>query len=48
MYDEESCNLSDFVYLATKAMSTGECDRSIFVDGVSYDSAMIAIGTPHG
>lgn len=46
-YDEESCNLSDFVYLATKAMSTGECDRSIFVDGVGYDSAMIAIDTPH-
>ena len=41
-YDEESCDLSDFVYPAAKAVATGECDRGIFVDGVGYGSAMIA------
>ena len=41
-YDEESCDLSDFVYPASLAVAKGECDRGIFVDGVGYGSAMIA------
>ncbi len=41
-YDEEGCDLSDFVYPAALAVGTGECDRGIFVDGVGYGSAMIA------
>lgn len=41
-YDEESCDLSDFVYPAALAVAKGECDRGIFVDGVGYGSAMIA------
>lgn len=41
-YDEESCDLSDFVYPAALAVAKGECDRGVFVDGVGYGSAMIA------
>ena len=41
-YDEESCDLSDFVYPASLAVARGECERGIFVDGVGYGSAMIA------
>ena len=41
-YDEESCDLSDFVLPAALAIAKGECDRGIFVDGVGYGSAMIA------
>ena len=41
-YDEESCDLSDFVLPASLAVARGECDRGIFVDGVGYGSAMIA------
>ena len=41
-YDEEGCDLSDFVYPAALAVSKGECERGIFVDGVGYGSAMIA------
>ena len=41
-YDEESCDLSDFVYPAALAVAKGECERGIFVDGVGYGSAMIA------
>ncbi|MBO6292135.1 MAG: RpiB/LacA/LacB family sugar-phosphate isomerase [Selenomonas sp.] len=41
-YDEESCDLPDFVYPAALAVAKGECDRGIFVDGVGYGSAMIA------
>ena len=41
-YDEEGCDLSDFVYPAAQAVSKGECERGIFVDGVGYGSAMIA------
>ena len=33
-YDEEGCDLSDFVYPAAQAVSKGECERGIFVDGV--------------
>lgn len=41
-YDEESCDLSDYVYPASLAVAEGECDRGIFIDGVGYGSAMIA------
>ena len=41
-YDEESCDLSDFVLPAATAVAKGECERGIFVDGVGYGSAMIA------
>jgi len=41
-YDEESCDLSDFVYPAALAVGKGDCDGGIFVDGVGYGSAMIA------
>ena len=41
-YDEEGCDLSDFVYQASLAVASGKCDRGIFVDGVGYGSAMIA------
>lgn len=41
-YDEEGCDLSDFVYPASLAVASGKCDRGIFVDGVGYGSAMIA------
>lgn len=41
-YDDESCDLSDFVYPAALAVAKGECDRGIFCDGVGYGSALIA------
>ena len=41
-FDEESCDLPDFVYPASLAVARGECDRGIFVDGVGYGSALIA------
>ncbi|MGX8680231.1 MAG: RpiB/LacA/LacB family sugar-phosphate isomerase [bacterium] len=41
-YDQESCDLSDFIYPAALAVARGECDRGIFCDGVGYGSAMIA------
>ena len=41
-YDEEGCDLSDFVYPASLAVASGKCDRGISVDGVGYGSAMIA------
>ena len=41
-HDRESCDLSDFIVPATRAVTTGACDRGIFVDGVGYGSAMIA------
>ena len=40
--NEESCDLSDFVYPASLAVAKGECDRGIFVDLVGYGSALIA------
>ena len=40
--NEESCDLSDFVYPASLAVAKGECDRGIFVDGVGYGSGLIA------
>ena len=41
-YDEESCDLSDFIRPASLAIAKSECERGIFVDGVGYGSAMIA------
>ena len=41
-YDNNSCDLSDFVYPAALAVAKGECDRGIFCDGVGYGSALIA------
>ena len=41
-YNEESCDLSDFVYPAALAVAKGEADRGIFIDGVGYGSALIA------
>ena len=46
-YDEQSCDLSDFVLPAALAVSNGTCERGIFVDGVGYGSAMIADKLPH-
>ena len=37
-----AADLPDYVYPAAVAVSKGECDRGIFVDGVGYGSAMIA------
>ena len=41
-FDQEACDLPDFVYPAALAVGTGRADRGIFVDGVGYGSAMIA------
>lgn len=41
-FNEESCDLPDFIYPAAMAVSKGEVDRGIFIDGVGYGSAMIA------
>lgn len=40
--NQESCDLSDYIYPASMAVSKGEVERGIFVDGVGYGSAMIA------
>ncbi len=41
-FNEEGCDLPDFIYPASLALSNKEVDRAIFVDGVGYGSAMIA------
>lgn len=41
-FSEESCDLPDFIYPASLAVSRGDVDRGIFIDGVGYGSAMIA------
>jgi ribose 5-phosphate isomerase B len=41
-FSEDSCDLPDFIYPASLAVSNGEVDRGIFIDGVGYGSAMIA------
>ncbi len=38
----EAADLSDSVYPAALAVSTGEADRGVFIDGVGYGSALIA------
>lgn len=43
---EESCDLSDYVYPASVAVSEGQVERGIFVDGVGYGSSMIANKLP--
>lgn len=45
-YDENPADLPDHVYPAALAVSAGEVDRGIFVDGVGYGSAMIANKVP--
>lgn len=40
--NQESCDLPDYIYPASVAISQGEVERGIFVDGVGYGSAMIA------
>lgn len=45
-FDEAACDLPDFVYPASLAVSRGDADRGIFVDGVGYGSAMIANKVP--
>lgn len=45
-FDEQPCDLPDYVYPAALAVSRGECERGIFVDGVGYGSAMIANKLP--
>ena len=42
----EAADLPDYVYPAALAVSNGEVDRGIFVDGVGYGSAMIANKVP--
>ncbi|MBQ8994015.1 MAG: RpiB/LacA/LacB family sugar-phosphate isomerase [Turicibacter sp.] len=44
--NQESCDLSDYVYPASVAVSEGQVERGIFVDGVGYGSAMIANKLP--
>lgn len=46
-FSEEGCDLPDFIYPAALAVSKGEADRGIFIDGVGYGSAMIANKLPH-
>lgn len=41
-YDEESCDLSDYIYPAALAVAEGKAERGIFIDGVGYGSALIA------
>lgn len=40
--NEDACDLPDFIYPASIAVSDGSADRGIFIDGVGYGSAMIA------
>ncbi len=42
----DPADLPDHVYPASLAVSNGEVDRGIFVDGVGYGSAMIANKVP--
>jgi ribose 5-phosphate isomerase B len=41
-FSEESCDLPDYIYPAALAVSAGEVERGVFIDGVGYGSAMIA------
>ncbi len=43
---DDPADLPDHVYPASLAVSRGEVDRGIFVDGVGYGSAMIANKVP--
>ena len=44
---DDAADLPDYVYPAALALSNGEVERAIFVDGVGYGSAMIANKLPH-
>ena len=41
-FSKEGCDLPDFIYPSSLAVSKGEVDRGIFIDGVGYGSALIA------
>ena len=43
---EESCDLPDYVYPASVAVSEGQVERKILVDGLGYGSAMIVNKLP--
>ena len=45
-HNTDAADLPDYVYPAALAVSRGEVDRGIFVDGVGYGSAMIANKVP--
>ena len=45
-HSSDAADLTDFVLPAAQAVSRGEVDRGIFVDGVGYGSAMIANKLP--
>ena len=45
-HTDDAADLPDFVYPAALALSNGEVERAIFVDGVGYGSAMIANKLP--
>lgn len=46
-HSSDAADLPDYVYPAAQTVSSGECERGIFVDGVGYGSAMIANKLPH-
>lgn len=41
-YNEDSCDLPDYIYPAALAVAEGKAHRGIFIDGVGYGSALIA------
>lgn len=45
-FSEDGCDLPDFIYPAALAVSDGQAERGIFIDGVGYGSAMIANKVP--
>ena len=45
-HSTEAADLPDYVHPAARAVSDGEVDRAILVDGVGYGSAMIANKLP--
>ena len=45
-HSTDAADLPDFVHPAARAVSDGEADRAILVDGVGYGSAMIANKLP--
>ena len=47
-YSTDAADLPDHVHPAARAVSDGDADRAIMVDGVGYGSAMIANKLPGG
>ena len=41
-FNGTDCDLPDFIYPASIAVSKGEVERGIFIDGVGYGSSIIA------